>query len=181
MTGHPEHHLSEDEIRTLCLSLDTTSRFGTDEVLQQLGELGPRVVPHVADAYHHLRKWRGRVACVFHLIKYARTHDEAFQTGLTALEDPATVVRYRACMLLAKAQRAEAMPYLERLLDHADTKTAEDAAAAIDAIRSRNPNYFVDRMHTGRMFWSDAGLPDELKPALQPVARPWWKFWGGAE
>ena len=42
---------------------------------------------------------------------------------------------------------------LEALRDHSDARTAEDARAAIDAIRSQNHHYFIDRQHTGRMFW----------------------------
>jgi hypothetical protein len=39
------------------------------------------------------------------------------------------------------------------LLRHSDADTVADAKAAIDAIRSRNHHYFVDRSHSGRSFW----------------------------
>jgi HEAT repeat protein len=143
----------------------------------QLRELGPAIVPYLADAYGGMRKWQGRVACVFYLIKYARTHDEAFRVGVAALEDRATLVRYRACMLLANAQRPEAIPHLRELLSHADKKTAADAAAAIDAIENRNPNYFVDRTHTGQILWSEAGMPEPLKAFAEEPKKPWWMFW----
>jgi HEAT repeat protein len=90
---------------------------------------------------------------VFHAIRFGRTHPEAFELGIQALKDTATLVRYRACGLLAYSLRREAIPYLKELLQHEDPKTVEDAKAAIDAIQHRNHHYFVDRSHSGHMFW----------------------------
>jgi hypothetical protein len=39
------------------------------------------------------------------------------------------------------------------LLGHSDAKTVEDAKAAIDAIQNGNHHNFVDRGHSGRIFW----------------------------
>src|SRR5262245_6255061 len=143
----------------------------------QLRELGPAVVPYLAESYHRMRKWQGRLACVFYLIKYARSHDEAFHVGVAALQDRATLARYRACMLLANAQRPDAGPHLRQLLSHPDKKTSEDAAAAIDAIESQNPDYFVDRTHTGQIHWSTAGTPEPLRALTEEPKKPWWKLW----
>ncbi|MFQ6130472.1 MAG: hypothetical protein ACE5R4_00400 [Armatimonadota bacterium] len=159
MTG-----LSHDEIVALCQALDTARTSDQNAAWEQLQPLGKGVVPYLAEAYHKLRKWQGRLACVYHLMAYGRSHEEAFQVGIAALADKATLVRYRACMLLAYAQREDAIPHLEGLLDHADEKTVEDARAAIDAIRAGNHKLFLDRHRTGRVFWSVARpgspLPD---------------------
>ena len=111
------------------------------------------VVPYLLEAYRTFRKSKGRVSLVFHAIRHARTSEEAFRLGIEALSDKATLVRYRACGLVAYSQRPEAIPHLKALLTHADARTVEDARAAIDAISSRNHHYFVDRGHSGRSFW----------------------------
>ena len=54
---------------------------------------------------------------------------------------------------LAYALRADALPALESLLQHADSRTREDAHRAIDAIRNQNHHCFVDRDRSGRSFW----------------------------
>ena len=100
--------------------------------------------------------WQGRVALVFHSIRYARDSEAAFRLGIEALQDRATLVRYRACALLAYSQRKEAIPHLKGLLKNADNKTAADAKAAIDAIKRRNHHYFMDRDHSGRISWKIA-------------------------
>jgi hypothetical protein len=74
-------------------------------------------------------------------------------TTRIADEEAAWSVRYRACGLLAYSLRADALPELEPLLGHRDQRTVEDARAAIDAIRSHNHHFFVDRGHSGRSFW----------------------------
>ena len=146
-------HMTDAEIRRLVGRLDTTSARDEEEAWGQLRELGVTVVPYLAEAYGTFRKWQGRVALVFHSIRHARTSEEAFRLGVEALSDKATMVRYRACGLLAYSQRPDALPHLRALLQHRDARTVEDARAAIDAISHRNHHYFVDRQHSGRSFW----------------------------
>jgi hypothetical protein len=141
------------EIRALVLRLDTTSARDGEEAWARLRGLGATVVPYLLEAYRSFRQAKGRVSLVFHSIGHARTSEEAFRLGIEALSDKATLVRYRACGLLAYSQRADAIPHLKALLTHSDARTVEDARAAIDAISSRNHHYFVDRGHTGRSFW----------------------------
>jgi hypothetical protein len=95
----------------------------------------------------------GRRAILFHTIKHARTSEAAFQLGVAALADRASIVRYRACGVLAYSLRRDALPHLHALTAHKDQKTAGDARAAIDAIERQNHHYFVDRDHTGQTFW----------------------------
>ena len=141
------------EIRERVRRLDTTSSREEEEAWNSLRDLGAVVAPYLAEAYPSFRKWQGRASLVFHSIRYARVSDEAFRLGLDALADKATVVRYRACGLLAYSQRSEALPNLKALVGHHDSRTAQDARAAIDAITRRNHHYFVDRNHSGRSFW----------------------------
>ena len=145
--------MTPDEIRDRVKKLDATSNDDCNQAWEQLPALGPALVPYFLEAYRSFRKARGRLELVFHSIQHARTSEEAYQLGIIALSDKATLVRYRACMLLAFSQRREAVPHLELLLGHDDKRTAEDAAAAIDAISNQNHNYFIDRDHTGRMLW----------------------------
>ena len=94
---------------------------------------------------------------MIHSLRFARTSDIAFELGITALHDRSFVVRYRACGLLAFSQRRDALPALRPLLKHRDPRTAADATAAIDAIKRRNHHYFIDREHTGQIFWRVEG------------------------
>jgi hypothetical protein len=141
------------EIREHVDRLDTTSVPQEGEAWERLRPLGVAVVPHLAEAYRSFRKWQGRASLVFHSIRYARMSDDAFRLGLEALSDRSAHVRHRACGLLAYSLRSEAVPHLEPLLRHPDSRTVEDARAAIEAIRHRNHHYFVDRDHSGRARW----------------------------
>ena len=144
--------LSETEIRRLVgeIASDASS---AEEAWQALRGLGPAVAPYLSEAYAGARRWQGRTALLFHAIRFARVSEAAYALGHRALEDKSYMVRYRACMVLAYALRADAVPALEALLLHADARTREDAARALDAIHHQNHHYFVDRGHTGRSFW----------------------------
>jgi hypothetical protein len=142
------------KIRELVKSLDTTSTGDQEATWAQLHPLGVDVVPFLANAYGSTKKAQGRVALAFHAIRYARVSQAAFELGILALNDKATLVRYRACCICAYSLRADAIPHLRELLHHSDAKTVEDAAAAIDAIKSKNHHYFIDRSHSGTSFWT---------------------------
>jgi hypothetical protein len=142
------------QIRELVKKLDTTSALDQEAAWTLLRPLGIDVVPFLADAFDSTKKAQGRVALVFHAIRFARISQTAFELGIRALKDKATLVRYRACGICAYSLRADAIPYLNELLKHADAKTVEDAIAAIDAIKRRNHHYFIDRSHSGSSFWT---------------------------
>ena len=129
---------------------------------QELKALGPEVVPFLAEAFPNSRKWQGRVALVFHCVRYARTVRAALELGLHALGDKSYMVRYRACGLVANSLDREALPALRVLLAHADHRTAEDAAAALSAIENQNHHLFVDRSRSGSSFWV-------VNPEDQPI------------
>ena len=145
--------MEEDRVRAFVIALDTASSAAQEAAWSELRGLGGAVVPHLAAFYPKARTWQGRVALVFHSIRYARLSDDAFVLGLAALRDKSYMVRYRACGLLAYSLRRDAIPELEPLLKHSDRRTVEDAAAAIDAIRNQNHHYFVDRSHSGQARW----------------------------
>jgi hypothetical protein len=135
-----EQHLSKLDGR------GSDSEFAAVEALAKLGDRFPELL---LDKYRSARKWGDRASCVYHATKYAKSNEAAYKVGIEALRDRSKVVRYRACLLLAVAQRAEAIGFLEPLLF--DSNTGSDAKAAIDAIKHQNQNYFVDRDHSGKV------------------------------
>ncbi len=146
--------MDDGTISAAVARLDTRCAADAEAAWAELRPLGVAVVPHLLAAFPTVRTWEGRTALVFHAVRHARVSEPAFQLGLLGCRDRSYMVRYRACGLLAYAQRADALPALEPLVAHRDPRTVADAAAAIDAIRSRNHHYFIDRHHTGRSFWS---------------------------
>ena len=114
-----------------------------------LEELGDRFPDLLLSTYRHSKKWGQRASCVYHAMRYARTNHAAYQLGVEALHDRSKHVRYRACMLLSVAQRAEAIDPLRTLLN--DPDSAQDAKAAIEALERKDQNLFVDREHSGNV------------------------------
>jgi hypothetical protein len=156
--------MDEAAVRTYVRQLDAQRwREQHETWLEHLHPLGSSVVPYLLEFYPAARHWLTRAHLVSRATPYARTTEEAFQLGLRACSDRSTHVRYRACELLAYAQRDEALLTLERLRVHPDPRTGADAEAAIDALKSRNHHYWRDRDHSGRVFvfvW-----PEDIPPA----------------
>ncbi len=145
--------MDELQIRTLVRQLDTKERIVEEAAWVQLRPIGVAVVSYFGEFYPNAKTAACRRAIMFHTIRYARVSEAAFQLGVAGLSDRASIVRYRACAVLAYSLRCDALPHLEGLLKHQDQKSVEDARAAIDAIKRKNHHYFVDREHTGQMFW----------------------------
>src|SRR5579871_149611 len=142
-------------LRDALLALDKLDDDGRSEAWQKLRKQhGDAVFEAALEVYPKLRKAPARLALVFSAIPRARACDAAFRLGLAALSDRATLVRYRACMVVAYSLREDALPELQTLLSHADAKTVADARAAIAAIREKNHHLFLDRQRTGRRFWT---------------------------
>lgn len=146
--------MTDAEITQLVSKLESKSSIEEENAWSQLKVLGVKVVPYLRAGYKRMTKANGRLSCVFHSIRFGRISEEAFLLGVEALSDRATLVRYRACGLLAYSLRKDAIPHLKLLLFHSDTKTVEDAKAAIESIKKSNHHLFVDRNHTGRSFWT---------------------------
>ena len=137
----------------LVMELDNAKGGPRDDSSEKLKSVGVDIAAYYLEAYPRFKKWQGRVELVYRATRCSRTRDDAYRLGILALADKAAIVRYRACGLLAYSLRRDAIPFLETLLSHPTKDTAEHAAAAIDAIKHQNHNYFIDRSHTGRGFW----------------------------
>jgi hypothetical protein len=155
-----EFVVSPDDIRARVARLDTRNGSDAETAWSELRPLGNAVVPYLVEAYRRAKRGEMRVVLVFHAIRFARTSDDAVALGLAALKDRATLVRHRACGLLAYSLRREVLPALRDLLTHPDARTVDDAKAAIDAIERQNHHYFVDRDHSGRVKWEVVGAGD---------------------
>ncbi len=137
------------EIEVKLNLLDGRGSDAEYNAIKELSKLGDKFPELLLQKYRKSTKWGERSSCVYHSIKYAKEHSSSFQLGIEATKDKSKHVRYRACMLLAVAQKQEAITYLERLQNNADS--ASDALAAIDAIKHENHNYFIDRDHSGKV------------------------------
>ena len=141
------------QVRRNVALLDTRNSTAGESAWDQLRPLGDAVVPFLLEFYPKCRTWQGRTALLFHATRYARATDAAVELGILALGDRSFMVRYRACGLLAYSLRRDALPPLKLLLPHLDSRTVEDAEAAIDSITNRNHHFFVDRDHSGHVHW----------------------------
>ena len=112
------------------------------------------LIPTFAAAYPKIRRGEGRAAILFWLARYARRRSDVVALARFALRDRAYLARNYACGILAYSLSDDVIPDLEVLLTHPHPETSADAVAAIDAIRTRNHHYFVDRKHAGSTFWS---------------------------
>lgn len=142
--------MMDTSIAGLAQRLDTKDDNTLEQVWEGIKTALPELIPRLIEAYPLIRHYQGRLRIVYGLMKYA-ARDDVYALGIRALQDPATLVRYRASMLLAFSQRKEAIPHLQSLLRHKDKKTADDAKAAIDATQHQNKDFFMDRGHTGRI------------------------------
>lgn len=141
--------LLEPEILKLIKKLDTTKSSEQEEYWEQLKKLNIDIPKYFLQAYQTFKKSQGRIHLVFSCIKHARTNENAFQLGILALADKATLVRYRAACILAYSLRDDAIPHLEKNLAHPDKETQKDAERAIRAIKSKNHHIFMeDRSHS---------------------------------
>ena|SRR5688572_3220673 len=145
--------MTPSDIRAAVQRLNASTVAGEEEAWGALRELGVAVVPYLREAYPTFTRWQGRVSLVYHSIRYGRVSEDAFLLGLEAIEDRATLVRYRACSLLAYSLRKDALFRLKQLLKHQDPKTVADAKAAMRAIEKQNHHLFQDRDHSGRVKW----------------------------
>lgn len=145
--------MEDQEIQFLVASMDTKDNIARENAWLKLRDLGDRVAPFFEEFFPRAKKLQARRDIAFHCIRFARGSESAYRIGLMAIRDKSTIVRYRGCCILAYALRRDALPALQSLLNHSDSKTAEDARAAIDAIKSGNHHYFMDRQHSGKTKW----------------------------
>jgi hypothetical protein len=136
--------MTEKQILAKIKNLDITSSLKQEEYWQEIKKTDINIPDYFLKAYPTFKKWQGRIHLVYHCVKYARNSDSAFQLGIIALNDKATLVRYRAASLLAYSLRKESIPYLEKNLLHPDLKTRKDAERAIRAIKEKNHYIFME-------------------------------------
>lgn len=161
--------MDDHEARALVAAFDTKDNAARGAAWEKLRPLGERVLPFFEEFLPSARRLEARRNIAFHSIRFARTNDAAFRIGLATIRDRSSIVRYRGCCVLAYSLRRDALPHLRELLAHADSKTAEDAKAAVDAIENQNHHYFMDRGHSNRSFWH---VTDADRDASEKTARP---------
>ena len=140
----------EADVRALANARDV---FAEEEARATLSRYGDGVAAYLAAEYDRANAVEARAQLVHHSISFAARRPESYRLGLRGLQDLAKQVRHEACALLAYAQRPEAMPALEQLLEHKDPDTRDDALAALVALETGNHHYFRDRDRTDRIFW----------------------------
>jgi hypothetical protein len=148
--------MQDPRVERLIQAFSTSLRPEIDEAWVVAGSMGDDLLPLLAEAFSGIRKSEGRASVMRYVGKFSRESDTAFRMGAVAVQDRAYAVRHYGCALLAYSLRADALPILTSLLKHADRRTVEDAKAAIDAIKSKNHNFFKDRDHSGKILWSYA-------------------------
>lgn len=136
--------MKEVEIIELIKKLDTTNTVEQERYWSEIKELNIDLPKYFLLSYPRFKKWQGRVHLVFHCIKYARKSESAFELGIEALSDKATLVRYRGASLLAYSLRKDAIPHLKKNLGHHDIDTRNDAKRAIKAIKKQNHHLFME-------------------------------------
>jgi hypothetical protein len=143
--------MNDKNVQTRLQRLDGSGSDSEWAAVKELRDV-PNLPRLLLGRFRSTRAWKARASCVFHAIRYAMTDDDAVTLGVEAPNDKARVVRYRGCMLLAWSQRQSVVPALRKALALVkDPAGQEDVRAAIDAIESRNHNFFVDRGHTGNV------------------------------
>jgi hypothetical protein len=150
--------MQDERIETLIKAFSTSRRSEIAAAWTVADSMGDDLLPLFAEAFPRIRKSEGRASIMRYVGSFSRESEVAFRMGTVAVRDRAYAVRHYGCALLAYSLRADALPILISLLKHADRRTVEDARAAIDAIKSKNHNFFKDRDHSGKILWSYASV-----------------------
>jgi hypothetical protein len=150
--------MQDERIETLVKAFSTSRRPKIDAAWVVADSMGDDLLTLFAEAFPRIRKSEGRASIMRYVGRFSRESEVAFRMGKVAVRDRAYAVRHYGCALLAYSLRADAFPILLSLLKHADRRTVEDARAAIDAIKSKNHNFFKDRDHSGKILWSYASV-----------------------
>jgi hypothetical protein len=136
--------MQDERISTLVQAFDRSKTLEVAAAWTLAESMGDDLLMLLSEALPRIRKSPGRASIMRYAGKFSRMSDVAFRMGVTATLDRSYVVRHYACALLSS------------LLAHPDRRTVEDARAAIDAIKSKNHNFFRDRDHSGKVNWDYA-------------------------
>jgi hypothetical protein len=140
----------------LVKAFSTPRRPKIDAAWVVADSMGDDLLTLFAEAFPRIRKSEGRASIMRYVGRFSLESEVAFRMGTVAVRDRAYAVRHYGCALLSYSLRADALPILLSVLKHADRRTVEGARAAIDAIKSKNHNFFKDRNHSGKILWSHA-------------------------
>lgn len=99
------------------------------------------------------RHWQSRAAQLYYSTGFARTRYDVVAFATEALKDKSIEVRYRACGLLAFAQRKRTIPKLQAVIENRNATTATYASAAIDAICQKTIEPFTALDTSKRNFY----------------------------
>lgn len=121
----------------------------------RLQALGPERWPHaLVDWYEQAHRAEDRHSCVYEALFHARDSAVARELGLTALNDRAYSVRWRAHQLLAYSLDRSVLPKLkDALTSEARPELRDSLKAAITAIEAQNHNLYKDRQGRGNVRW----------------------------
>jgi HEAT repeats len=119
------------EVRLLVYQLTHAPKEHYLGPLVSLAWIGPAAVPYFEEAYPRTTRAQGRVRLLFFSLGYANTSEAAFRLGVAATRDKSFLVRYRACMLLGRSRRPDAVGPLRELLNHSNPRTVSDAKSAL--------------------------------------------------
>jgi hypothetical protein len=150
--------MQDGRVATLVQAFSKTRRTEIYAAWTVAESMGDDLLVLLSEAFPQVTKAEGRASILRYVGRFSRESDVALSMGIKALNDRAYAVRHYGCAILAYSLRKDALPILSPLLKHADPRTSEDARAAIDAIKSKNHNFFRDRDHTGKVLWGYASV-----------------------
>jgi hypothetical protein len=150
--------MQTERVNVLVEAFSVSRRPEIDAAWEMAHSMGDDLLALLAKAFPLIRKSEGRASIMRYIGKFSRENQLVFNMGIVAVQDRAYAVRHYGCALLAYSLRNEALPTLSVLLKHSDHRTVADARAAIDAIKSKNHYFFMDRDHTGKVRWDYASI-----------------------
>lgn len=137
--------------------IEKMDRGGVDEASEAAQafkeDAGPALVISAIEGFALAKTWKTRAVLVSMVGPASRKSRPACDLALRALEDKSPNVAYRAAEVLAYSQRRDMIAELQKASKAVKGATRKDIAAAIDAIRSGNHNYYRDRSHSDAIFW----------------------------
>lgn len=153
--GDPIDTEFSDADRRAALTLDgsgSDAEFGVARDLHR--QWGPRLPELFALCLPAAKRYGTRASFLYHALQYSRVNAAAVQLAVRCLNDKSRHVRFRAAALLAASQDRGALGALREAAASVPEDSRADMRAAIDAIESRNINFFQDRDHSGMVTWN---------------------------
>lgn len=147
-----------ERVKALVEAFSVSRRPEIDAAWEMAHSMGDDLLALLVEAFPQIRKSEGRASIMRYVGKFSRENEVVFGMGIVAVQDRSYAVRHYGCALLAYSLRNEALPTLSALLKHSDQRTVADARAAMDAVKSKNHYFFMDRDHSGKIRWDYASI-----------------------